>query len=356
MVPSVGPCVFNITVGCFFDNGDPCDMPMPTTQICTGRPYKAGMLYNGGDCSQSFNTQSEVFSCTDYDEGPPTEIGEQSWITVTDASGDGIVYHDNWVSVGDIYYLDNDEQRFGTDQIIYIYSSDEKDEDSLLQYVEYNTACTGDLALKDRFGASQLVEWFNLEQGLVSCSTNISYTIGVDIPSTVNEGITVESAIVVMNFGEEMIDLTSELAGTFIPAGTILPVTIPNEIDLTEDFTYTFRIEIIGTDADGATCVGSGYDEFTAGPSYGSPTTPVPSTGFSSSPPAVPTALPGGSSKGGTSSPTVSDEVTTVSPTISSGSSPPAVTTSTPEATLSPSFSPGKHYLIASVVCSLVWI
>jgi hypothetical protein len=266
-----------------------------------------GMLFTGGDCSQSFNTQGSGFSCVDYQGGPPTEAGAEAWIQVTSYKGEGAEYHDDWVAVGDVYYLSDDDETFVTDQRISIYSSEDKTEESLLQVVQFSTACTSNLALNDRFGASQVVEWENAQQGSVASTVNVSFTIGLDIPASTGAGITIDSVTVVTDYGGEATDLTLELGGTFLPSGSILPVSVPATIDVTEDTSFSFRIEIIGTDSNGNTCVGSGSYTFSTGPT-GTPApsaatgvipTLAPAPGTSSAPilPGIPTdTLPPGMS------------------------------------------------------------
>lgn len=48
------PCELDLAVSCTLDNGDPCDIPLPAVEPCSGRPLMMGMLFNGGKCEQSF--------------------------------------------------------------------------------------------------------------------------------------------------------------------------------------------------------------------------------------------------------------------------------------------------------------
>ena len=45
------------------------------------------MLYNGGGCEQSDNTQELKFTCVDMGPGPPINEGDESYIVVTGKSG-----------------------------------------------------------------------------------------------------------------------------------------------------------------------------------------------------------------------------------------------------------------------------
>ena len=193
------------------------------------------------------------------------------------------MYHDDWVTVGDVFTLNDNDERFVSDIRISIFGSEDKSEDSLQQVVDFSATCTSNLALNDRFGASQVVDWYNVQQGAVSASVNVTFSIGLDIPISSGTGITIDTVTVVTDYGGDEQDLTLELAGTFLPAGSILPVTVPATIDVTQDSSFSFRIEIIGTDSNGNTCAGIGEYQFSTGPSTAAPTssnggTPPPIT------------------------------------------------------------------------------
>lgn len=155
------PCELSLSINCTLADGSSCEGPLPTVEVCEGRPLMMGMRYNGGNCAQSFNSQPDKFSCEDFQGGPPTESGAESFILVTDAKGKDVVYHNDYVAVDTIYYLTDNNQRFEADQFIYIYSSNVTTEENLLQFVQYHSSCSSNLLLLDRFGASQLVEWYN---------------------------------------------------------------------------------------------------------------------------------------------------------------------------------------------------
>jgi hypothetical protein len=51
------------------------------------------MLFNGGDCEQSNNSQGHLFACTDENGGPPADEGDQTFIIVTDIKGLVLFWH-----------------------------------------------------------------------------------------------------------------------------------------------------------------------------------------------------------------------------------------------------------------------
>merc|ERR1712238_258000 len=87
--------------------------PFPTVDpICNGRPWVITFLYNGGDCSQSYNLQPrQKFDCTDAGStGPPTNAGDESYITAVPRgdSINAIVFFAGTVPVGEKYTLNAD--------------------------------------------------------------------------------------------------------------------------------------------------------------------------------------------------------------------------------------------------------
>jgi len=221
-----------------------------------------GMLYNGGGCDQSFNIQDEgKFTCTDIGNGPPTVDGALSYIVVTDAKDKGITYHSDVVEVGTIYYLSDNGERFEADQLIKIY---DESQTNLLQDVQYHSSCSQNLFLKDRFGASQLVEWFNEEQGLISCFANATFDLSVTIPLTIEgDSLTVTSLISITSWG--VFNLTDEVFGQVLQPGDTIEASFTVTLDLTSVQRYELLTEIIGFTDEGVICRGVSFYFFVAG-------------------------------------------------------------------------------------------
>jgi len=138
------------------------------------------MLFNGGGCEQSDNTQELKFTCEDFAGGPPVNEGDQVYIVVTDIKGESITYFEGTVGVGEIFPLNDGGERFQADMFVMIYSPDQS---TLLQMVQYHSSCSSNLELKNRFGASQLVSFTNEVQGLVSCFATFSFALDIAVPS-----------------------------------------------------------------------------------------------------------------------------------------------------------------------------
>jgi len=248
--------------------GQPCETPGIGIEPCLERPTAATMLYNGGDCSQSDNRQFLQFTCEDFNGGPPNAPGSRAYIIVTDIKGDGIVYHRDFVTVGDNYDLrtPDGEGRFEADQRIQIYSSDVTSQANLLQDVVYHSSCSSNLELKNRFGASQLVQFFNSEQGNVTCFNAAAFDFDIRIPITIiGESIRLESLTVLTSF-DGFVDLTDQVANRVVNQGDEIAVTLSVTFDLTVRQRYTLFTQLAGTSLPGGEiCRGQDFDSFFAG-------------------------------------------------------------------------------------------
>jgi len=228
-----------------------------------------GMLFNGGDCSQSFTTQeADLFSCQDFLGGPDTAEGSEAWVVVTAQNDNSIVYYRGPVTVGAIYRLEDQQKpgtRFVADQTISVYSSKDETTSNLLQVVDYHSSCSQNLDLKNRFGASQIVEWFNEEQGLITCFSNISYDLRVNIPLTITgSSLTLEKLIIRTNFDGSK-NLTEQVYGLVVQAGGAIVVNFDVNIDLAQQGRYTFLTTISGSTDTGVQCDGVSFDTFLIG-------------------------------------------------------------------------------------------
>lgn len=245
-----------------------CNATPPPVEQCSGRPFEMVFLYNGGDCSQSFNVQEAAgkFFCTDQGDGPPTERGEKSFILVTDLDGD-IIFHNAWVEVGSLFTLSDGGNNFPADQLITIFNSDDTSSaNNIVQSVQYHSSCSQNLFLKDRFGAVQLVIWVNEDQGTVSCFANQTFDLDITVPIDIEGGpATLESLTVASNVDPFFFNLTDKIAGTVADAGDSIQVSIAIPIDLTIKKTYNLLITLTATTAGGQFCTATELTSFTAG-------------------------------------------------------------------------------------------
>jgi hypothetical protein len=277
--PPTVPCTIDFTSTCIPPPpATDCSAIPPAVQQCEGRPLMMGMLYNGGDCSQTFTPQvqePDKFSCTDIGAGPPTIDGEQSYIVVTAVKDPSVVYHADFVEVGTIYYLSDNGERFVADQFIDIYSDSSMAEGTLLQAVQYHSSCSQNLFLKDRFGASQLVEWYNEEQGLISCFANATFDLSVTIPIDIQgDTLTLTSLVSITSWG--VFNLTDDVFGQVVQPGDTIEASFTVTLDLTQVRTYELLTEIIGVTDQGVECRGVDFYSFTAGTDLDNLPAPIP--------------------------------------------------------------------------------
>ena len=262
------------------------------------------MLFNGGGCEQSDNTQELKFTCADSNGGPPINEGEQVYIIVTDIKGLGVTYFSGLVAVGETYSLNDEGQRFEADQFITVYTPDQS---TVLQSVQYHSSCSSNLELKNRFGASQLVEFINDLQGLVSCFQTVSFAIDVALPITATGSESIElTTMTAMTSFAGLIDLTPQVAGQVIgPDSPSIVVTLEGTINAAERQMYTIAYSVEGVRvSDGALCTGMDMISFVAGADPNATAPSAPTGGGTSkskgSPPVAP--APTGSG-GGSASP-----------------------------------------------------
>ena len=325
VTPDVPPptCTIELSSDCTIaggeSDGQDCETPTVGITLCLERPTGVTMLFNGGGCEQSDNTQELQFSCADMNGGPPVNEGEQAYIVVTDIKGLGITYFSGLVAVGETYVLNDGGERFETDQFITIYTPDQS---TVLQMVQYHCSCSSNLELKNRFGASQLVEFVNDLQGVVSCFQTISFAIDVALPVTAtgSEEIELTSMTAMTSFAGD-VDLTDQVAGQVIgPDNPSVVVTLEGTINAAERQTYTIAYDVQGTRvADGELCTGMDMISIVAGadpnapgaaptgtdgsPTGGSPTDGSPTGGSSTGGSSTSGPSTGGSATSAPSSP-----------------------------------------------------
>jgi hypothetical protein len=199
--------------------------------------------YNGGSCQQSFNIQpAALFNCTDSNGGPPNTEGSQAFISITDGNGLGNVYFSGFATVGDELTLENNGTLVDTSMNVTIYSSDNSSSSTLLQSIAFQTTCSRNLFLKDRFGSMQLLIFVNGLQGVVSSMFEAIFDFFIvntgDFPAEL------VSLVSVTNVG--VLNLTDRVFGTELAPGEQLVLVENVVIDLTVRQTYTALTTVIG--------------------------------------------------------------------------------------------------------------
>ena len=262
--PTMAPteeCDITIDIACIPIelNETSCEFLPPLVTICEERPSWMQFKYYGGDCSQSANTQQPgKFFCEDF---APIPQGVPAYIRATYYKNEDTIYFEGTVEWDGIFNLtEPNGDRLPADMNFTVYDSEGG---TLLQRVQYHSSCSQNLFLKDRYGANQLVGFYNPLQGLVDCfvTSNYTFTFG-------NNGTfpaTLESLVVLTTpFGP--FNLTDDVLGQMLMPGESFEVYLPIELDLTVRQRYTVLATITGNFFDnGITCSSSDFLDFVAG-------------------------------------------------------------------------------------------
>jgi hypothetical protein len=149
---------------------------------------------------------------------------------------------------------------------ITIYSTNVTEPQFQLQNLRYHSSCSSNLFLKDRFGANQLVEWVNLDQGVITCFKikflQFVLTIPIDI-ETFGDSITLTSAESVTNFG--FFNLTDDVNGVVLTPGADVGLDYNTTFDTTVRRRYTGVTTVTGITNTGVVCRGVDFFSFLAG-------------------------------------------------------------------------------------------
>ena len=254
-------CDITIDIGCtpIEVPGESCEQLPPLVTICEERPTWMQFKFYGGDCSQSANAQSEgFFFCTDFAPIPP---GQPAFIRVIDTREPDIILFEGPVEFNGLYNVsDPNGDRTPADMNITTYASENGE---LLQEVQYHSSCSQNLFLKDRFGDSQLVAFFNEEQGLVDCFVTSNYTFTFSNNGTVPA---ILESLVALTTPFGPFDLTEQVAAQNLAPGEMFVVYLPVVLDLTVRQRYTVLATITGRFSDAAmSCSSSDFLDFVAG-------------------------------------------------------------------------------------------
>jgi hypothetical protein len=270
-------CILDIKIGCRPDDnflGDRCDIIPMCNQISEQRAFEMSFRYNGGDCSQSRNSQalSGLFQCNNFNGGPPSKEGVVAWIEAFELGG-GEIYFSGFVTVGEVFTLFA-EDTFSPNQNITIYDSKgETDRDSvvrpenIMQTIRYHSAQETSFYLSNKFGSAQLVEFVNEYQGRVTCFITAILALDIMIPIFTNGDNSVRlTSLKILTNILGIIDKTEEVNGFVIDGMVDEPIPIEITLDLSvRQRSYTFSTTIVGETVTGADeCNGDNFVEFAA--------------------------------------------------------------------------------------------
>ena len=238
---------------------------------CGGRPQVITFRYLGGDCSQSDNFQNrQKFNCTDLNGGLPTAPGTLSYIEVFATKNPAEEFFAGPVAVGEKYTLNGDFRydKLAADMTVLIYDFDGG---TLLQQTDIHLSCSQALFLFDRFGASQVTEWIEVDGRTISDKQldvpTGTIQVALDATSGITSPVRLLEMSVITNARARPINYTDQVNGVILePGGSIDLPGFGIDIALTERTRYTFFTTIIGETLDGTNrCNGLDFLECTIG-------------------------------------------------------------------------------------------
>lgn len=204
------------------------------------------MRFNGGDCAQSVNIQpSALFQCMDLLEpegaGPPPSEGVV-YIQAQALAGSEF-YFEGEVAIGSNFSMTpKDSDMLSADSTILVREGSANGRP--MQLVNFHTSCSNNLFLSDSFGASQVIEFTNEEQGTVNSKTNVTYRYVIQNTGEVDAELVSLTTFVDPPGVTE--DLTDQVENQIVGSSGNFTVNITVEIDLTVATRYTVEAKIVG--------------------------------------------------------------------------------------------------------------
>lgn len=141
----------------------------------------------------------------------------------------------------------------GSSQSIVVFSSNDTSPANVLQSLVFDASCTQTtLALKNQFGASELVA-FTVNGVTTSAFAQIFVSIRTEVPSG-SPRVILEEGFTESNTG--FANLTSRIVGREVNATNPSVIGFLRTLDVTEPSTATFVSTIIGNTTSGSRCTG----------------------------------------------------------------------------------------------------
>ena len=249
-----------------------CDSINIAAAECTEFVNLLAFRFNGGDCEDSNNIQDpRVYSCEDFFEGPPAadDFGAEAYMVISDIKGEGIIYYDGPIFVGDEFNITNipPNEVIIANVNVTVYDKAGVAPENIRETMIIHTSCSQVTFLKDRYGVLELIGFRNPSQGYQNCITQVYFDFVVEnIASGFNA--VVESLVLITNFPapNDFLNYTEQVVGTPLGPGETLPLsTDPIPLDFSRRRRYTATGTVVGVAPDGFTCPGSDTLSFVAG-------------------------------------------------------------------------------------------
>jgi hypothetical protein len=193
-VPSSGVCDLEINIRC-----DGCSINTTKLPLCEERPFRIGLLFRGGDCSENnFSQPLDRVSCADFPQNgavPKLGTGGSVYIRANADPKDGNLggtggdslesIFEGVVAEGSIYYMFAGGNRMPADtQILFLLADGPQDSSTVLQDVRFDASCSQPFLLNNIFGSHQLISFENQLQGNVTLFAAATTDFNISIPIT----------------------------------------------------------------------------------------------------------------------------------------------------------------------------
>ena len=268
-LPRVQKCQLDVDIRCTVVGEDllavSCDDFVPpklSVKSCSETPYSATLLLRGDRCNDFPEDSDLDFECQDFEMNSISSSHEGDWlyIIVTDAEERGIVYHRDWVRVGDNYDLSSDiPLQYG----IQIHTFDDDQESNLLQIATYRSSlCSNPTSEIFSFlGGSQIVGFKDAKGSVVTPFKSSSYEVFIDVlissqsHTTETTSIELESFTAMTSF-QGLYELSDEAKGVVLSSENSHEAHIPLNVNLLEQQDHSLFVQVSGKAGD---CVGTGF-------------------------------------------------------------------------------------------------
>ena len=164
-----------------------CEIFSADGALCTKRPTEISLRYNGGDCTQSMNTQDPGKISCSGDAGTVEPVR----IVVSKPDGKNVSLDTGGanVAIGDVVTATAataGRSELDSDSLARIFDG----AGNLLQEVRFHTSCSQDLRVGDVFGGVEVAGFVNSEQGVVQTGADVVFDYKIANTGTTDVDLT----------------------------------------------------------------------------------------------------------------------------------------------------------------------
>jgi len=166
-------CDVGLIVSCVPpESGSPCISVTET--LCTTRPKQMELMFTGGRCEDSEQSQGDKFIC----DLSLDNIRNVNSAYIRIVGKDGETYFTGVVNKGEIFTMGTQSDRVQADSDVFIYT--DSTQTSLLQQFRFHTSCSQNLSSGDIFGGITIVAFITdagRKEGGLSSTMDLSFEV-----------------------------------------------------------------------------------------------------------------------------------------------------------------------------------